>query len=315
MICSFTRNEDRAYSAFANLALEAGITTSGILLFDKKTRNTLKYPWTRPEQISMKTAIIDGKEVHFEEGEMALSTDNIISTFAKDKSKTFILGDLFVGEYQLGLMISEFTTGSLISYCADIITALVTGASRISYLENELQRTTEVLYEVQEELARDDSVLDHIGESDYLTGGLNRRGFFAKAYDLLKEKFKPGKSALVAYIHMESLKNINNLYGHEEGDRAVKRVAQILEEVFDDGVYGRIRGDEFAVIVVADEEGKAESLREEMSDQNAKLLTEPNRYINHLQYSICEFSHEENLSLREMLKETDENLQRIKGNL
>ena len=307
--------EDRISEVFSKMAVAEGITTCGILLYDKKVRNTVKYPWKRPEEISVKAAIIDGKDIMFKEGEMTLSTDRIISTFAKSSAKSYIIGDLYVGEYQLGIMISELTPGSLIDYCFDTITALVTGASRVSYLENELRKTTEELYEVQEELARDDSVLDHIGENDYLTGGLNRRGFFARAYDLLKEKFVPGKSALVAYIHMESLKNINSLYGHEEGDRAVKRVARILEEVFNDGVYGRIRGDEFAVIVVADEEGKAESLREEMSEQNARLLSEPSRYINHLQYSICEFSHEENLSLREMLKETDENLQKIKGNM
>ena len=114
---------------------------------------------------------------------------------------------------------------------------------------------------------------------------------------------------------MESLKRINDMFGHEEGDRAVKRVAKILEEVFQDCIYGRIRGDEFAVIVISDEDGKAEALREKMSDQNTKLLSEANRYINHLQYSICEFSYEENLSLREMLKETDENLKRLKGNM
>ena len=103
------------------------------------------------------------------------------------------------------------------------------------------------------------------------------------------------------------------MFGHEEGDRAVKRVAEVLEEVFGDSIYGRIRGDEFAVIQIDDEEGKAEALRLEMSTQNSKLLSEANRYINHLQYAVCEFSYEENLSLREMLKETDESLQRIKG--
>ena len=105
------------------------------------------------------------------------------------------------------------------------------------------------------------------------------------------------------------------MYGHEEGDRAVKKIANILEEVFTGCIYGRIRGDEFAVLIITDDDGKAETLREEMSNQNAKLLTESNRYINHLQYSICEFGYEENLSLREMLKETDESLQKIKGNL
>ncbi len=307
--------EEKAYTAFTNLALQGGIRTCSIMLYDKKVRNTLKYPWTRPDQISVKSGIINGVPMHFEDGNMVLSTDNIISTLAKNSSKTYILGDLYVGEYQLGLMLTEFTEATLIEYFFDNLVNLVTAVSRISDLEKELQKTTEELYEVQEELARDDSVLDHIGDQDYLTGGLNRRGFFAKAYDFLKANFTPGKNALVAYIHMESLKQINDMYGHEEGDRAVKRVAQVLEEVFADGIYGRIRGDEFAVILVSDEEGKAEALREQMSEQNARLLTEPNRYINHLQYSICEFGHEENLSLREMLKETDENLQKIKGNM
>ena len=105
------------------------------------------------------------------------------------------------------------------------------------------------------------------------------------------------------------------MFGHDEGDRAVKRVAGILQDVFEGSIYGRIRGDEFAVIQITDEQGKSESIREEMSIQNAKMLTDNTRYMNHLQYSICEFGHDENLSLREMLKETDENLQRIKGNI
>lgn len=223
-----------------------------------------------------------------------------------------IAGSLFVGEYQLGLVITEFTSDYYIDHFQDNLLSIITGTSRVSYLEKELKKTNEELYEVQEELARDDSVLDHIGDQDYLTGGLNRRGFFAKAYDLLKDNFGPGKCAVVAYIHMESLKGINDMYGHEEGDRAVKKVSGILEKVFENSIYGRIRGDEFAVIEISDEEGKAESFRQEMSTQNANLLSESSRYINHLQYSICEFSYEENLSLREMLKETDDNLKRIK---
>ncbi len=307
--------EDDAYKFFSSMSLKDGINNSAIFLYEKKIRNTIKYPWEKPENIGVKTTVIDGKEKSVDEENAVLSTDKIISTFTKSGPKTLILGDLFVGEYQLGLMISEFDQRELVDYFLDNLTSIVTGISRLSYLEKELERTTEELYEVQEELARDDSVLDHIGDQDYLTGGLNRRGFFAKAYDLLKENFTPGKNAIVAYIHMESLKRINDMFGHEEGDRAVKRVSQILEEVFGDSIYGRIRGDEFAVIVVTDDEGRAESLRESMSEQNTKLLAEANRYINHLQYSICQFGYEENLSLREMLKETDESLQRIKGNM
>ncbi|MBE5828751.1 MAG: GGDEF domain-containing protein [Butyrivibrio sp.] len=305
----------KAYSSFVSLGLEHGIRNSAILLLEKKVRNTTKYPWVMPENICVKSAIMNGQEMSFNDGKMEIGTDSIFSNIIKGKSTSYIIGDIFVGEYQLGLMIYEFYPDNLIDYFYTNMTSLITGVSRLSYLERELEKTTEELYEVQEELARDDSVLDHIGDQDYLTGGLNRRGFFAKAYDLLKDKFVDGKYAVVTYIHMESLKRINDLYGHEEGDRAVKRVAKVLEEVFEGCIYGRIRGDEFAVIMIENEEGRSESLREEMQSQNAKLLNEPGRYINHLQYSICEFSHEENLSLREMLKETDENLKRIKGNL
>ena len=306
---------ESAYREFTALAFKTGVKNCGVFTYNRKNRNTVKYPWERPSEINMKSAIIDGNNIEIAGEGMTVDTDRIISTFSRDSSKVLIMGTLFVGEYQLGVIISEFTAGSFVDHFFDSVTSLVTGVARLSYLEKSLDKTLEELYEVQEELARDDSVLDHIGDQDYLTGGLNRRGFFAKAYDLLKEEFDPGKYAVVAYIHMESLKRINDMYGHEEGDRAVKRVADILEEVFSGCIYGRIRGDEFAVLVITDEEGKAEALREEMSTQNAKLLAESNRYINHLQYSICEFGHEENLSLREMLKETDENLQRLKGNM
>jgi diguanylate cyclase (GGDEF)-like protein len=305
----------RDYNIFTDIVARHGARCSGVMLFDKKVSNSVKFPWEKPENICIKSAVIGAQKMNFEDGNMMLSTDKIISTFSQGKSGSYIIGNLFVGQFQTGLMICELVPPLLVDYYFDNLLSVVTGVSRISILEKSLKSTTEELYEVQEELARDGSVLDHIGDKDFLTGGLNRRGFFAKAYDLLKEQFKEGRYAVVAYIYMESLKRINDMFGHDEGDKAVKRVSQILEEVFSGCIYGRIRGNEFAVIVISDEEGRAESLREEMSTQNAKLLKESNRYINHLQYSICEFSHDENLSLREMLRETDEALQVLKGNM
>ena len=306
---------EKDYSFFTESVVAHGANSSGVLLYESKHSNTIKYPWERPENICIKSAVIRGSEMSFENGKVVVPTQKIISTFSNGKGGSFILGDLFVGQYQIGLMICELVPVLLVNYYFDNLISLVTGVSRLAYLEQNLKMTTEELYEVQEELARDDSVLDHIGDQDYLTGGLNRRGFFAKAYDLLKQEFTEGRYAVVAYIYMESLKRINDMFGHEEGDKAVKRVAMILEDVFSGCIYGRIRGNEFAVIMISDEDGRAETLREEMSGQNARLLRESNRYINHLQYSICEFSHEDNLSLREMLRETDENLRRLKENL
>ncbi len=304
---------EKAYHAFIEVAKEKGLKNSGVMLFDKKVRNNTKYWWEKPEYITVKSSISNGNAQEYDNDGETVKTEEIFTRYTAEPT-VLIAGALFVEEYQLGILITEFTMNMVNDYFFDSIVSVITGASRISYLEKELKKTNEELYEVQAELDRDDSVLDHIGDQDYLTGGLNRRGFFAKAYDLLKEKFVPDSYAIVAYIHMESLKSINDMYGHEEGDRAVRKVASILEDVFKGCIYGRIRGDEFAVIEITEEDGKAESFRQEMSAQNARLLDDSTRYMNHLQYSICEFSHDENLSLREMLKETDENLQRIKEN-
>ena len=94
----------------------------------------------------------------------------------------------------------------------------------------------------------------------------------------------------------------------------MKKVASILREVFgQESILGRIRGDEFAVIRISEEEGCSESLRQEMSEQNMKLMTEQEKpYLIHLQYSICEFCFDKSLSLKEMLAETDEHLKKMK---
>ena len=63
---------------------------------------------------------------------------------------------------------------------------------------------------------------------------------------------------------------------------------------------------------VTDEEDKAEALRIEMARQNNRLLMDNTKYINHLIYSICEFDYADSLSLREMLKETDDNLKNMR---
>ena len=303
---------EKAYDVFARILADDGIKNCQVLLYDNKVRNTIKYWWKKPEKITIKANLYNGHITEYEPSERVTNTAEITANAFKGHSNVFIAGALYVGEYQLGLLLTDLSEGMITDYFFENLLSIVTGVSRVSYLEKELKKTNEELYEVQQELARDDSVLDHIGDQDYLTGGLNRRGFFAKAYDLLKENFKPGKCAIVAYIYMESLKGINSMYGHEEGDRAVRKISAILEEVFEGCIYGRIRGDEFAVIQITDEEGKADNFRQEMSNQNAKLLSESRRYMNHLKYSICEFGYDENLSLREMLKETDENLQKIR---
>jgi diguanylate cyclase (GGDEF)-like protein/PAS domain S-box-containing protein len=93
---------------------------------------------------------------------------------------------------------------------------------------------------LQAHLAR----LADIAETDPLTGLGNRRffdRFLATALD---------EPAAVLSIDLDDLKVINDLYGHEAGDAALRAVAPVLRGVLrDTDIVARIGGDEFAALL------------------------------------------------------------------
>ncbi len=84
----------------------------------------------------------------------------------------------------------------------------------------------------------------HRAERDGMTGLLNRVTTQEQIGKLMLEK-KPG---ILLHIDLDDLKTINDTYGHGEGDRALRGIAETLRQHFrDSDVVGRIGGDEFLV--------------------------------------------------------------------
>lgn len=82
---------------------------------------------------------------------------------------------------------------------------------------------------------------------DTLTGLFNQNAFILD----MEEAAKDNDSFLLSVFDVNNLKSINDNYGHAEGDRAIKRTADILNEVFADSnnkIY-RMGGDEFAIAI------------------------------------------------------------------
>lgn len=98
------------------------------------------------------------------------------------------------------------------------------------------------LHAVQEELR-------NLALTDELTGLHNRRGFFALAGQHLKFARRNREYALLFFADINGLKQINDGFGHSEGDAAIKRIARVLERTFrDSDVVARLAGDEFAIL-------------------------------------------------------------------
>ena len=84
--------------------------------------------------------------------------------------------------------------------------------------------------------------------TDYLTGLMSRQAFDRDASKHLESH--PSEPAVGAIIDIDDFKYINDLYGHEAGDEALKAVAQVLRADFGgQGLVCRNGGDEFAVLL------------------------------------------------------------------
>ncbi|MBQ41947.1 MAG: hypothetical protein CME15_05765 [Gemmatimonadetes bacterium] len=96
---------------------------------------------------------------------------------------------------------------------------------------------------------------------DGLTGLFNRRGF-DDIFSRLVEGSQRGKRALcLIFIDSDSLKRINDIHGHEAGDRFIIDLSSILRGVVRgmDFIF-RWGGDEFIVLLEGADTGKARAL-------------------------------------------------------
>lgn len=82
---------------------------------------------------------------------------------------------------------------------------------------------------------------------DELTGLYNRAGFWKKTDGFINDVQNAGKKIVVYFIDLDGLKGINDKFGHEEGDRYIKSMADILMET-KNNIVARYGGDEYIVL-------------------------------------------------------------------
>ena len=92
--------------------------------------------------------------------------------------------------------------------------------------------------------------LSQDANTDRLTGLLNRRGWELRAGDALERAHATGLPPALVILDLDALKQINDGFGHDEGDRVIRATARrIRETLVADEVAGRIGGDEFVIML------------------------------------------------------------------
>jgi len=117
------------------------------------------------------------------------------------------------------------------------------------------------------------SELSRRARHDALTDLLNHTTFTHELELELVRAKRYGSSVTLVFFDLDHFKEINDTYGHQAGDRALKRVAQLLRsELRQSDLAGRMGGDEFSALLVESDPRTGEALLDRLESGLGELV-------------------------------------------
>ncbi len=115
-------------------------------------------------------------------------------------------------------------------------------------------------------------VLFRLSTSDALTGALNRRHFMSLMSREQKRADRYGATFSLLMLDIDHFKRINDTYGHQTGDEAIRRMAKTcLDHLRPTDMLCRYGGEEFIVTLTHTEEAGAQIAAERMREAVTKI--------------------------------------------
>ena len=160
-------------------------------------------------------------------------------------------------------------------------------------------RTGRRIIELEEEL-RD------LSFRDSLTGIYNRRGFFTLSDHQLKMAGRQNRTVLLLFADIDNLKDINDTYGHKEGDSVLIETTRILKETYrKSDIIARIGGDEFAVFFMGSSENDAEAITRRLQKNIESYNIKNGKYKLSISFGISSFTPESVHDIEDILYQAD----------
>jgi diguanylate cyclase (GGDEF)-like protein len=148
--------------------------------------------------------------------------------------------------------------------------------------------------------------LTRLATLDGLTGLFNRRAFSSAV-----EKYcsAPHHRGVLLVIDADHFKSVNDRFGHDQGDEALRDIAHALElTVGRHGLSGRLGGEEFGVYLPDTDLGRAEGMADEIRKSINDLDFMPEGIDCRLSVSIGGAYHDRPTPFRDLYRAADERL-------
>ncbi len=166
------------------------------------------------------------------------------------------------------------------------------------------------------ERKRMEEELKRLAHYDTLTGAYNR-GY---GLELLQRQLKLSKRdkspLLLAYCDLDNLKDINDEFGHEEGDRAMVQVAKLFKSILREiDIITRMGGDEFLLTFLDSSLNEIPIIRKRLSKELVRLNQISKKpFKTEFSTGFSNYDPNNPQSMDELIRIADENMYKEKKN-
>ena len=150
-----------------------------------------------------------------------------------------------------------------------------------------------------------------LAHTDHLTGVPNRREFYFQVEAELVRSNRSKHPFTVAYMDVDSFKQVNDLFGHMEGDAILRTIAQsVLSTIRQTDTIARLGGDEFAILLPNTDQEEGGIILKRV---HGKLMERLEETKSHATFSIGVITFDcSPASVDEVLHKADEVMYKVK---
>ncbi len=181
------------------------------------------------------------------------------------------------------------------------------------YLKRSVLTMAQELEALITQLQSEKDRLEELAYSDPLTGLSNRRFFLEETKRAIEYARRYGEPASVLMLDIDNFKLINDEYGHDVGDIALKKLAEVIKRnIRGSDIAARFGGEEFVVFLPRTDERGAELVAERIRRDFKKdpIKVDNREVLTTVSIGVAELDREDDIE--DLIKKADTALYRAK---
>ncbi len=313
---AYSDDEESCFNLIMEKLVTSHFDSSYIYIYEDPVMLMSNGSWKIPKNLYLQVCNDGQKTTYLSGNDRIISSTKVFNNAYTPASRrrTMVVTPLFTNSIQYGLFVGEID----IEHFGNIYpTSLQLSMSLnfISLMKQQLSAQEKLAISATE-LNEKNKLLNKLSITDALTGTNNRRGFMERSHALATDKNNEGRHAMIVFADMDNLKQVNDLFGHKNGDFAIKSISKILTKSFDeDDIIGRIGGDEFVAFAFLDSAQRPSIIRNTIAKELKELNDTCDKpYYIDISVGICTFTCSPTLNIEEVLHHADEALYEHKKN-